>query len=57
MKTSTESRRLLVFVFYNSMPKVDIGPITPNTSSMSDLQSSTRGMLIPRMDTSHSRWQ
>lgn len=43
---------LLAFVFYGSIAQVGIGTTTPDASSMLDVQSTTKGMLIPRMDTS-----
>jgi len=43
---------LLVLFFCTSMAQVGIGTTSPDASSMLDVQSTTKGMLIPRMDTS-----
>jgi hypothetical protein len=43
---------LITLVFCGSMAQVGIGTTNPDDSSMLDIQSTTKGMLIPRMDTS-----
>ncbi|MBT8318173.1 MAG: hypothetical protein HKP59_11175, partial [Lutibacter sp.] len=45
---------LIVAVFFisiNAMGQVGIGTTTPETSSMLEVKSTTKGMLIPRMTT------
>ena len=43
---------LLTLVFLGSMAQVGIGTTSPDASSMLDIQSTARGMLIPRMNSS-----
>ena len=42
----------IVFINFSSLAQVGIGTTSPDVSSMLDVQSTTKGMLIPRMDTS-----
>lgn len=45
---------LTIFIFiisFNSLAQVGIGTTSPDASSMLDIQSTAKGMLIPRMDT------
>ena len=43
---------LFAFINFHSQAQVGIGTTSPDASSMLDIQSTTKGMLIPRMDTS-----
>jgi hypothetical protein len=43
---------LFVFINFYSQAQVGIGTTSPDVSSMLDIQSTTKGMLIPRMDSS-----
>ena len=44
---------LILFLFVNikGMAQVGVGTLTPNTSAMLDVSSSTKGLLAPRMTT------
>ncbi len=42
---------LIVFINFNSQAQVGIGTTAPDGSSMLDIQSTSKGMLIPRMET------
>ena len=43
---------LCLFINNNLMAQVGIGTISPDASSILDIQSTSKGMLIPRMETS-----
>lgn len=42
---------ILVLISYNMQAQVGIGTTSPDASSMLDVQSTTKGLLIPRMTT------